>query len=112
MATNFTNNSITAGTTFTDVYTCPGNAKAVIFGMSISNINSGGNSITIEVRVEDISASNFIHTISPGTPIDNGSTLVVAGGVQKIVLEEGDKIQVSCSDANSADVFISVLEIS
>jgi len=112
MATNFTNKSVTAGTTFTDVYTCPGNAKAVVFGMSISNINSGGNSITVEVRVEDVSASEFPHTISPGTPIDSGSTLIAAGGVQKIVLEEGDKLQVSCSDADSADVFVSVLEIS
>ena len=112
MATNFTNKSITAGTAFTNVYTCPGGAKAVIFGMSIANVNGTGNSITVEVEVEDISASSFTHIIAPGTPISTGSTLIVAGGVQKIVLEAGDIIKVSCSDADSADVYVSVLEIS
>jgi len=101
------------GTGFTDVYTCPGTAKsAIVFGMSVANMLSTGNAITIESRVEDLSATTYVHIVAPGTPIDPGSSLVIAGGVQKIVLEPGDKIQVSSSDSSSADVMLSILEIS
>jgi hypothetical protein len=101
------------GTGFTDVYVCPGTAKsAVIFGMTISNVNSSNYSIEVESRIEDLSATTYTHIIAPATPIDVGSSLVPAGGIQKIVLETGDKLQVSCNLANSADVMVSVLEIS
>ena len=112
MATSFKNQSVKSGTAFTDIYTCPGATSAVIFGMSVANVNGSGTSVTVQVRVQDTSAATYTHVVSPGTPIDVGSTLIAAGGDQKIVLEEGDKIQVACSEADSADVFVSVLEIS
>lgn len=101
------------GTGYTDVYTCPGTAKSsIIVGMTIANVESTSIPITVEVRVEDLSATTFTRIIAPDTPIEVGSTLVVAGGNQKIVLEAGDKIQVASSDTNSADVVISALELS
>ena len=44
--------------------------------------------------------------------ISNGGALVPIGGDQKLVLEAGDYMQVQTSGANSADVIVSVLEIS
>jgi len=44
-------------------------------------------------------------TIAPG------GALVPIGGDQKLVLEAGDYLQVQTNSANSADVIVSVLEI-
>jgi len=101
------------GTGFTDVYVCPGNIKSsVIFGMTIANVESSSIPITVEARIEDLSATTYTHIVAPDTPIEVGASLVPAGGIQKIVLEPGDKIQVACSDASGADVTISALELS
>jgi len=101
------------GTGFTEVYACPGSVNSsVIFGMTIANVESTSIPITVEVRIEDLSATTYTHIVAPDTPIEVGASLVPAGGVQKIVLEPGDKIQVACSDASGADVFISALELS
>jgi hypothetical protein len=43
--------------------------------------------------------------------IVSGSTILVGGGDQKIVLQAADSINVSTSAATSLDVIISVLEI-
>jgi hypothetical protein len=114
MAIDFKNSAVQGiDTGFVDVYTCPGTAKsAIIFGMTISNTLSSGSDITVQARIEDLSATTYAHIVAPNTPISPGSSLVVAGGVQKIVLEPGDKIQVASSDTDSADVMISALEIS
>lgn len=114
MAIDFKNqitNNIDSG--FVTVYTCPGGAKsAVVFGMTISNKFSALAQITAEARVMDLSTGDFSHFVAPGTPIEIGASLVPVGGVQKIVLEPGDRIEVSASDADSADVVVSVLELS
>ena len=44
--------------------------------------------------------------------IEPGNALVPIGGDQKLVLEAGDYIAFSTSDASSADVIMSLLEIS
>jgi hypothetical protein len=44
--------------------------------------------------------------------ISNGGALVPIGGDQKLVMEAGDFMQVQTSVTNSADVIVSVLEIS
>jgi hypothetical protein len=101
------------GTGFTDVYTCPGSAKsAIVFGMTIANVESTSIPITVEARIEDLSSTTYTHIVAPDTPIEVGASLVPAGGIQKIVLEPGDKIQVSCSETSGADVVISALELS
>jgi hypothetical protein len=45
-------------------------------------------------------------TIAPG------GALVPVGGDQKLVLEAGDRLQVQMGTATSADVIVSVLEVS
>jgi len=112
MAIEFKNHvTDNVGTGFTDVYTCPGGLRsAVVFGMTIANVIA--TPITVEATLEDLSETTTVHVVAPGTPIETGSSLVPAGGIQKFVLEPGDKLKVSSSDNNSADVVVSVLELS
>jgi len=114
MAIEFKNKATQGiGTGFTEVYKCPGSASsAVVFGMTIANVEISAIPITVEGRIEDLSGATYTHIIAPNTPIEVGASLVSAGGIQKIVLEPGDKIHVACSDANGADVMVSALEIS
>jgi hypothetical protein len=44
-------------------------------------------------------------------PISSGSSLLVGGGDQKIVLIAGDKIYVQSSASTSADAVMSIMEI-
>jgi hypothetical protein len=44
-------------------------------------------------------------------PVPVGSSLVVVGGDQKVVLEPGDTVKVTSNTALSADAIVSVLEI-
>lgn len=112
MAINFTNKVTQGiGVGFTTIYTCPGSVNsAVVFGITLANKLS--TPITVEARMEDLSETEYVHFVAPDTPIEVGSSLVPAGGVQKIVLEPGDKLQVSSSDASSVDAVVSILELS
>jgi len=44
-------------------------------------------------------------------PVPVGSSLVVIGGDQKTVMEPGDVLTVTSNTASSADVHVSILEI-
>jgi hypothetical protein len=57
--------------------------------------------------------SYTVADVSIGTniPIPGGSTIILYGGDQKLVLEGGDMIKVRSSAATSCDVIMSILEI-
>ena len=44
-------------------------------------------------------------------PVNAGSSLVVVGGDQKIVLESGHSIKVNSSASSSVDAIMSIMEI-
>ena len=107
MANTF-KNSITAGvSSATDVYTCPSATTATVIGLTIANIDAS-NVAAVDVKVVDTSATVTAHIVKAGPVPVNGS-LVAVGGNQKVVLETGDKINVTSATANS-DVIISLLE--
>jgi hypothetical protein len=56
-------------------------------------------------------AANTLFMVKNAT-IAPGGALVPIGGDQKLVLEAGDRLQVQMGTATSADVILSVLEIS
>jgi hypothetical protein len=56
-------------------------------------------------------ASNTLFMVKNAT-IAPGGALVPVGGDQKLVLEAGDRLQVQMGTATSADVIVSVLEVS
>jgi len=110
MANNFKNYFAgSVGTSSVDVYTVPSSTSATIIGMSISNIIT--TPISANVIVFNSTAANSLFMVKNAT-IAPGGALVPIGGDQKLVLEAGDKLQVQTGTATSADVILSVLEIS
>ena len=49
--------------------------------------------------------------IVKGIPIPSGSTVVLIGGDQKLVMETGNLLKIKSSAASSLDVVMSILEI-
>jgi hypothetical protein len=97
------------GNTETTVYTAPASTTTTVIGVAISNRVQ--QDINIDVKMYDSSASKNIFLCS-GSLVPETSNLVLVGGEQKLVLEENDYLTLSSNVANSADIVISVLEIS
>ncbi len=107
MANTFKNHFLkNANTTSQNVYAAGAGVQATVIGMSIGNTTSAP--ITANVILISSGTSFFM---LQGATIATGGALVPIGGDQKLVLEAGDYIQVQTSGANSADVILSVLEI-
>lgn len=96
------------GTTATQVgtYDVGVGTTAVVIGLTVTN--TSGSAIAANVFLNDTVANTSILT---NAPISSGSSLVVVGGDQKVVLESGDSIWVQSSAASSVDVVMSIMEI-
>jgi len=103
-------NSITGsiGTIGAKVYETPANTLTTVIGVGVANVNS--NNISVSVMVRDNSANKTVFVVKDSLILP-GSSNVLVGGEQKLVLEAGDFLSVTSSLANSADVIVSVLEI-
>ena len=70
--------------------------------------------ITVDVKLNGAGrtsgAVDDVHLVK-AAPIPVGSSLVVVGGDQKVVMEPGDTITVKSDTASSADVVLSHLDI-
>ena len=110
MANTF-KNKVTGGVgaSVQTVYTCPSSTTAVIIGVTLCNIKTTGVEGTLSLT--DSSASATVSVLK-SAPIPSGSSIVAVGGEQKIVLEAGDALKVTASEASAIDVTLSVLEIS
>jgi hypothetical protein len=109
MANTFTRKlSRSIGTTPDNLgaYTVGANTTAVVIGLSVTNTTGG--SITANVFINDNAGNTYLVT---NAPISSGSSLLVGGGDQKIVLIAGDKIYVQSSASTSADAVMSIMEI-
>lgn len=95
------------GTSATTVLTGATGAQTTVIGMTIANTN--GSSITVSVTVNDGSSTAYL---VKNATVPVGGALVPIGGDQKLVLESTNIIQVQSNTASSADVILSVLEIS
>lgn len=110
MANTFKNSiSGSIGTAETTVYSVPASATTTVIGVSVSNRVQ--ENINIDVQLYDNDASKSIYICS-GSLIPPGSNLVLVGGEQKIVLESEDYLTLKSDTASSADIVVSVLEIS
>ena len=110
MANTFKNSiSGSIGTTETTVYTVPALATTTVIGVSVSNRVQ--ENINVDVRMYDDDASKDVYLCS-GSLIPPGSNLILVGGDQKVVLEQNDYLTLKSDTASSADIIISVLEIS
>lgn len=110
MANTF-KNALTAsiGTSPTTVYTAPAATASTVIGATVANRTS--TAITVDVTVVDSSASVTAY-LGRYIPVPAGSSVIVVGGQEKVVLETGDYLQVVSSADTSADAIVSVLEIS
>lgn len=98
----------TAADTAMTVYTCPASTATTIIGMTVTNIS--GNQIAVDVQLENNDGDNVY--LIKDAPVPVGGALVPVGGDQKVVMEASDVIKVTSDTANSADITMSVLEIS
>ena len=84
--------------------------KATVIGLSVSNITS--SSIDVDVVLSQNAGNTTTDaSIVTNVPIPSGSTVVLIGGDQKLVMEGGDMIKVRSSGSASCDAIMSVLEI-
>jgi|APGre2960657404_1045060.scaffolds.fasta_scaffold109894_2 hypothetical protein len=108
MPNTFKNSVVNAvGTAAINAYVCPAATQTTAIGMTIANLNT--NAITANVMLN--AAGSNVYILKSAT-IPPGGALVPIGGDQKLVLEAGDYLHVNTSIASSADVVVSVLEIS
>ena len=94
------------GTSAALVYTCPASTQTTISGLSMANTTS--SPITTDAYITR-SAVNYY--LIEGATVPVGSSLVVVGGDQKVVLQAADALYVVNSVASSGDAFCSLLEI-
>jgi len=113
MANSFLSETDTAvGTSPASIFTCPASTETTIIGLSISNIVT--SQILIDVVLDasgrSSGAADSVHLIKDA-PVPVGSSIVVVGGDQKVVMEPGDILKVTSDTASSADVLMSHLDI-
>ena len=81
--------------------------QRTIIGMTIANTTSGV--ISVDVSIYNNSSTRTY--LVKAAPIPTGGSLVVVGGDQKVVLDNQDLVQVKSNTATSADVVMSMLDI-
>jgi len=101
---SYTKTSI--GTSTTDVYTVPASTTAVVIGCNLAN--TPGDQVNGNVIINKSGANDDVYLIR-NIPIPNGSAFEFNAG-NKIILQTGDKIQISSDIASSIDAIVSVLE--
>jgi len=110
MANTFTRKlSRNVGTTAESIgnYTVGSSTTTIVVGLSVTNTT--GSAITANVFIQDAGLSNT--SIVTNAPISSGSSLIVGGGDQKLVLVTGDQVFVQSSAGSSLDAVMSIMEI-
>ena len=110
-------NNASVGTSLTTIYTCPADTTSVVIGIMCSNTSSASVNASIKLNS---STANSVNTGQSGSntncfivkdvPIQDSTSLEIMSG-NKIVLQEGDVIQLQSSGASSLDIIISYMEM-
>lgn len=104
---NYTSRDIGTSAVTVGSYTVGASTQTTLIGLTVANTTSGA--IEVDVMLNDGTNDTYI---VKGAPIPIGGALVAVGGDQKVVLETNDSIKVVSDTATSADVVMSILEIS
>jgi hypothetical protein len=102
--TSYVNKNV--GTSAATVVTVGASTQTTIIGLAVANTTA--SPITSDVY---FTRSAVDYYLIRGATVPVGSSLVVVGGDQKVVLITGDALKVVTSAASSADVVTSVLNI-
>ena len=95
------------GTSTATIHTGASSTETTIIGLTIANIVT--SQIEVDVQIENNDGDNIY--LIKAAPVPVGSSLVVVGGEQKVVLNASDVLKVTSNTATSADVALSILEI-
>jgi hypothetical protein len=95
------------GTSPVNAYVCPASTSTTVIGLSLSNITTSQITVNAELNINGGATARLVKD----APIPVGSSLVVVGGDQKVVLNDSDAIQITSSAVSSVDVVTSYLEI-
>jgi hypothetical protein len=104
MSNTFKSYGLSNNTANTSLYTVPNATQTTAIGLVVSNKTNG--TITANVMINRAGSTYYV---IQSAPVLTGSSLVVIGGDQKVVLMANDNVSIS-SSANT-DAWISVLEI-
>ena len=103
---NKTQRQIGTSLTAIESYTVGGSTETTVIGLTISNTTTS----VIEVDATLNDGTNDFYIVK-NAPVPAGGALVAVGGDQKVVMMPGDSIKVKSDTATSADVIMSILEI-
>ena len=95
------------GTSAATIHTGASSTETTIIGLSIANIVT--SQIEVDVQIENNDGDNIY--LIKSAPVPVGCSLVVVGGEQKVVLNASDVLKVTSNTSSSADVALSILEI-
>ena len=99
-----------AGASQSGAYTVGADTQATVIGLSVANVTSSAVDIDVALSATMANTTNDV-SLCTSVPIPSGSTIVLVGGDQKLVLTTSDLIKVKSSASASLDVVMSVLEI-
>ena len=108
MPNNFKLKTAQTTASLADMYTAT-SVTTTIIGMTMANISA--SSVNASVKIIKSGGGTDIYIVKDA-PIAVGSSLVVVGGNQKLVLEDGDAIQIISSVTATVEVSLSILEMS
>jgi len=100
----------TAGASQTGAYTVASSTQTTVIGLSVSNITASAVDVDVSLSATMANTTSDI-SICTTIPLPSGSTVILVGGDQKLVLVTGDLIKVKSSASASLDVVMSMLEI-
>lgn len=109
MANTFTRKlSRSIGTSLTAVgtYTVGASTDVTVIGLTVANTSA--SQVLVDATLNDGSNDTYI---VKNAPVPAGSSLVIIGGDQKVVLTTNDSIKVKSDTAGSVDAVMSILEI-
>ena len=103
---NKTQRQIGTSLTAIESYTVGGSTETTVIGLTIANTTT----VAIEVDATLNDGTNDFYIVK-NAPVPAGGSLVAVGGDQKVVMMPGNSIKVKSDTATSADVIMSILEI-
>ena len=95
------------GTSAATIHPGASSTETTIIGLTVANIVT--SQIEVDVQIENNDGDNIY--LIKAAPVPVGSSLVVVGGEQKVVLNASDVLKVTSNTSSSADVALSILEI-
>lgn len=109
MANTFTRKlSRSIGTSLTAVGTYAVGASTDVTVIGLTVANTSASQVLVDATLNDGSNDTYI---VKNAPVPAGSSLVIIGGDQKVVLTTNDSIKVKSDTAGSVDAVMSILEI-